>query len=75
MFNRLVVAIVISGALVGSSLIGISADGGIHVFGVHILALTGFVIALGAGRVGDRLDRCAAAGCRAREAGSVRAAP
>ena len=45
MFNRLVVAIVISGALVGSSLIGISAHGGIHVFGVHILALTGFVIA------------------------------
>ena len=45
MFNRLVVAIVISGALVGSSLIGISARGGIHVFGVHILALTGFVIA------------------------------
>jgi ubiquinone biosynthesis protein len=45
MFNRLVVAIVISGALVGSSLIGISAHGGIHIFGVHILALTGFVIA------------------------------
>ena len=45
MFNRLVVAIVISGALVGSSLIGISAHGGIHIFGVHILAFTGFVIA------------------------------
>ena len=29
----------------GSSLIGISAHGGIHVFGVDILALTGFVIA------------------------------
>ena len=29
----------------GSSLIGISAHGGIHVFGVHILAFIGFVIA------------------------------
>ena len=73
MFNRLVVAIVMSGALVGSSLIGISARGGVHVFGVHILALTGFLIAIVLGVVLVRLDRRAAAGCSCGRA--VRAAP
>jgi ubiquinone biosynthesis protein len=43
--NRLVIAIVISGILVGSSLIGISAKGGLHLFGISIFALLGFLAA------------------------------
>ena len=39
--NRLVIAIVMAATIVGSSLIGISADGGWHLFGIHVLALAG----------------------------------
>ena len=49
--NRLVIAIVMAATIVGSSLIGISADGGWHVFGIHVLALAGFVFAAGLGFV------------------------
>jgi hypothetical protein len=37
--------------LIGSSLIGISAHGGWHVFGIHVLALVGFLSASGLGLV------------------------
>jgi ubiquinone biosynthesis protein len=43
-FNRLVVALVVTGGLIGSSLIGIFAKEGPHVLGVHILSLLGFVL-------------------------------
>ena len=43
--NRLVIAIVVSGILIGSSLIGISAKGGLHLFGISIFALLGFLAA------------------------------
>ena len=43
--NRLVLAIVMAGSLVGSSLIGLSAEGGWHLFGIHFLALIGFGLA------------------------------
>jgi ubiquinone biosynthesis protein len=49
--NRLVIAIVVAGILVGSSLIGISAHGGWHLFGIHVLALAGFGVAFMLGLV------------------------
>ena len=42
--NRLVVAMVVAGGLLGSSLIGILADGGPQIFGIHFLSVLGFVM-------------------------------
>ncbi len=44
-FNRLVVALVVAGGLIGSSLIGIFAKTGPHVLGLHVISLIGFVVA------------------------------
>src|SRR6266568_4589577 len=41
--NRLVMALVVTGGLIGSSLIGIFAKGGPHVLGLHIVSVLGFV--------------------------------
>jgi ubiquinone biosynthesis protein len=41
-FNRLVVALVVAGGLVGSSLIGILAKSGPHLLGLHVISLIGF---------------------------------
>ena len=41
-FNRLVVAMVVAGGLIGSSLIGIFAKNGPHVLGLHVISLIGF---------------------------------
>jgi len=48
--NRVVVALVVAGGLLGSSLIGIFATDGPELFGVHFLSLIGFLVsgALGA---------------------------
>ena len=43
-FNRLVIALVVTGGLIGSSLIGIFAKGGPHVIGLHVISLVGFVL-------------------------------
>jgi ubiquinone biosynthesis protein len=43
-FNRLVIALVVAGGLIGSSLIGIFATGGPHVLGLHIISLIGFAL-------------------------------
>jgi ubiquinone biosynthesis protein len=43
-FNRLVVALVVVGGLIGSSLIGIFATQGHQVLGVNLLSLIGFVL-------------------------------
>ncbi|HZQ66707.1 MAG TPA: AarF/UbiB family protein [Gaiellaceae bacterium] len=43
-FNRLVVALVVAGGLVGSSLIGILAKSGPHVLGLHVISLIGFAV-------------------------------
>jgi ubiquinone biosynthesis protein len=48
-FNRLVVALVVTGGLIGSSLIGIFAHQGPQVLGVNILSLLGFVLSGGLG--------------------------
>jgi ubiquinone biosynthesis protein len=43
-FNRLVVALVVAAGLVGSSVIGIFAEGGPDILGVHIVSAIGFVL-------------------------------
>jgi ubiquinone biosynthesis protein len=43
-FNRLVVAVVVAGGLIGSSLIGIFAKTGPHVMGLHVISFIGFVL-------------------------------
>ncbi|HSL66166.1 MAG TPA: AarF/UbiB family protein [Gaiellaceae bacterium] len=43
MFNRLAVALIVTGGLIGSSLIGIFATSGPQLFGVHFLSVLGFV--------------------------------
>jgi ubiquinone biosynthesis protein len=42
--NRIAVALVILGGLVGSSLIGVLAKSGPHLLGLHLLSVVGFVI-------------------------------
>jgi ubiquinone biosynthesis protein len=42
LFNRLVIALVVTGGLIGSSMIGILAKGGPHVLGLHIVSVFGF---------------------------------
>jgi ubiquinone biosynthesis protein len=41
-FNRLVVAMIVAGGLIGSSLIGIFAKGGPNVLGINIISVIGF---------------------------------
>ena len=43
-FNRLVIAMIAAGGLIGSSMIGVFATGGPHVFGVHVIAFVGFIL-------------------------------
>jgi ubiquinone biosynthesis protein len=42
--NRLAVALVLLGGLVGSAIVGVFAKEGPHVIGIHLLAFAGFVI-------------------------------
>jgi ubiquinone biosynthesis protein len=42
--NRLVIALVVTGGLIGSSLIGIFATSGPHVLGLHVLSVIGFLL-------------------------------
>jgi ubiquinone biosynthesis protein len=42
LFNRLVIALVVTGGLIGSSLIGIFAKTGPHVIGLHVVSVLGF---------------------------------
>ena len=43
-FNRLVVALVVVGGLIGSSLIGIFAHTGPHILGVNVISMAGFAL-------------------------------
>ena len=43
-FNRLVIAMVAAGGLIGSSLIGVFAKSGPHVLGLHVISVVGFVL-------------------------------
>jgi ubiquinone biosynthesis protein len=47
--NRLAVALVILGGLVGSSIVGVLADRGPHVLGLHVISFFGFTISAGFG--------------------------
>src|SRR5207247_8762196 len=44
LINRLVIALVVVGGLIGSSLIGIFAKSGPHVLGLHVISLIGFAL-------------------------------
>jgi ubiquinone biosynthesis protein len=44
-FNRLVVAVIVAGGLIGSALLGVLANDGPQIFGLHFLSVIGFVIA------------------------------
>jgi ubiquinone biosynthesis protein len=43
-FNRLVVALIVTGGLIGSSLIGIFATGGPQLLGVNLISVVGFAL-------------------------------
>lgn len=43
--NRIAVALVVLGGLIGSSLIGVLAKDGPHVLGLHLISVVGFVLA------------------------------
>jgi ubiquinone biosynthesis protein len=43
-FNRLVIALIVAGGLIGSSLIGIFAKTGPHFLGVHVISIVGFAL-------------------------------
>jgi ubiquinone biosynthesis protein len=42
--NRLVIALIVVGGLIGSSLIGIFAKGGTNVLGVNVISILGFAL-------------------------------
>jgi ubiquinone biosynthesis protein len=42
LFNRLAIALVVTGGLIGSSLIGIFAKTGPHILGLHVISVLGF---------------------------------
>jgi ubiquinone biosynthesis protein len=44
LFNRLVIALVVLGGLIGSSLLGIFAKSGPHILGLHVVAAFGFFL-------------------------------
>jgi ubiquinone biosynthesis protein len=44
LFNRIVVAMIVVGGLIGSSLIGIFATGGPQVFGINAISMIGFAL-------------------------------
>jgi ubiquinone biosynthesis protein len=48
-FNRLVIALIVVGGLIGSSLIGIFAKGGPHTLGVNVISIVGFALSTALG--------------------------
>ena len=42
--NRLAVALIVLGGLVGSSIVGVLAKNGPHVVGLHVLSFVGFIL-------------------------------
>jgi ubiquinone biosynthesis protein len=45
-FNRLVIAMIVAGGMIGSSLIGIFAKAGPHLLGINIISVVGFALSL-----------------------------
>ncbi|MES1248449.1 MAG: AarF/UbiB family protein, partial [Actinomycetota bacterium] len=48
-FNRLVVALVVTGGLIGSAVIGVFATGGPHLLGVNAISVAGFALSTAMG--------------------------
>jgi ubiquinone biosynthesis protein len=44
LFNRLVIALIVVGGLIGSSMIGVFATSGPQVFGINVISIAGFVL-------------------------------
>jgi ubiquinone biosynthesis protein len=44
LFNRVVIALIVVGGLIGSSLIGVLSTGGPHVLGVNVISIVGFAL-------------------------------
>ena len=65
LFNRLVVALIVTGGLIGSSLIGIFAKTGPHVLGLHVVSVLGFGLSA-CSACGSSGACCAPAGCSSR---------
>jgi hypothetical protein len=42
--NRIAVALIVAGGLIGSSVIGVFAKSGPHIMGLHLLSFIGFVL-------------------------------
>jgi ubiquinone biosynthesis protein len=43
-FNRLVIALIVTGGLIGSSMIGIFATKGPQIFGINAISMVGFAL-------------------------------
>jgi ubiquinone biosynthesis protein len=44
LFNRLVIALIVTGGLIGSSVIGLLAKSGPHLLGLHVVSVVGFTL-------------------------------
>ena len=44
LFNRLVIALIVTGGLIGSSVIGLLAQSGPHLLGLHVVSVVGFTL-------------------------------
>ena len=63
--NRLAVALIVLGGLVGSSIVGVLAKDGPHVVGLHLLSFIGFMLSGVFARLAHLGDRPLRAGCSA----------
>ncbi len=64
LFNRLVVALIVVGGLIGSSIIGIFATTGPQVLGINVISIVGFALSPCSGS-GSSGAWSGAGGCRA----------
>jgi len=44
LFNRIVIALIVVGGLIGSSMLGVFATGGPHILGVNVISIVGFAL-------------------------------
>jgi hypothetical protein len=43
-FNRLVIALIVTGGLIGSAVIGVFATGGPQILGINVISVIGFAL-------------------------------
>ena len=68
--NRLVIALIVAGGLLGSSLIGIFATEGPQILGIHVLSVLGFLLSESARRLAPARRAAVRAGSRLALSGS-----